>query len=886
MVSTLTSRSPEEVQKFRDQVERSLCEDSLYDFLRVAWPMFDPDPFIGGWHLAAIADHLMAVSAGDIKRLLINVRPRSSKTSLVAIAWPVWTWAQEQDLDYPLIGPGVRFLCGSYGAGKAQEDAVTSRRLIASEWFQRLWGHRVQITRDRDNQERYDTTAGGSRISTGVPESLGKGGMIKILDDPHKTTEVESDTTREQVIQNYKEIWQTRSNSPTLSADVMVMQRLGEDDLSQYWIDNHDDTVHLCYDAETEILTENGWIGFPDLVAGVRVLAARPSDLKAEWQMPTGYVRHWHDGEMVHYKSGTCDMLVTPDHRVFYKDHFDWKNGNITTDWRVKPASQAPRNLMLPQAVMWPEDGPMVEFGGHIWEPELLGEFMGWFLSEGCTSPDRNNIRIVQKDGPKSDRLQVCLARLPFTVGKHKGSAPDTYCYGFSDRTLAAELRKLGKSRDKYIPDVVKNLPAKALRKLIKAFCDGDGQANPINPMKWTLISISKRLIDDLQECAVKAGWATSASARLDSTPSFFDGYARKPTTTWRLYVRTGRVDERKWYADLTSEHVTKPHYTGLVYCVSVPYGGVVVRRNGRVTVSGNCIPTWHEADRVCTTYVNGYRFWTDPREVEGENFWPQRYPPSYRKVDEALGKFPFAGQIQQRPEPRGGGIIQRMWWRPWPPDDSIDSWTNEEGRVSYPPWELQIAYLDTAFTKKEVNDFCAMTRWGVFGNDRGTPCAMLCGQWHDRLSFDELLTKVLASCREWRTDLLVIENKAGGIWVRDELIRYMRAGEFTIELDTPVIDKMARANAVVPLFSGKLVYAPFMHSTGTWRTWAEETIANVEKFPMARHDDICDTVTGALGYLRRNGLIQFREEHDEEEEEARRFKGNHETIAEQYGVA
>ena len=60
----------------------------------------------------------------------------------------------------------------------------------------------LQITRDRDNQERYDTTAGGARISTGVPESLGKGGMIKILDDPHKTTEVENDTatTRDAVV--------------------------------------------------------------------------------------------------------------------------------------------------------------------------------------------------------------------------------------------------------------------------------------------------------------------------------------------------------------------------------------------------------------------------------------------------------------------------------------------------------------------------------------------------------------------------------------------------------------------------------------------------------------------------------------------------------------
>ncbi len=90
----------------------------------------------------------------------------------------------------------------------------------------------------------------------------------------------------------------------------------------------------------------------------------------------------------------------------------------------------------------------------------------------------------------------------------------------------------------------------------------------------------------------------------------------------------------------------------------------------------------------------------------------------------------------------------------------------------------------------------------------------------------------------------------------------------------------------MVPLFSGKLVYAPFLHDTGVWRVWAEMVISNVEKFPMGRHDDIVDTVSGALGYLRRNNLIQFNQEHEEEEDERNRFKGNVETIAEAYGVS
>ncbi len=77
--------------------------------------------------------------------------------------------------------------------------------------------------------------------------------------------------------------------------------------------------------------------------------------------------------------------------------------------------------------------------------------------------------------------------------------------------------------------------------------------------------------------------------------------------------------------------------------------------------------------------------------------------------MDEDLGAFPFAGRSTRRPsEPRGGGIIKRMWWQPWPPDDSVEQWTNEEGRTAYPPWETKVAYLDAAFTKKETNDYFA----------------------------------------------------------------------------------------------------------------------------------------------------------------------------------
>ena len=128
---------------------------------------------------------------------------------------------------------------------------MTARRLIASNWFQSMWGNRVQIATDRDNQEQYDTTAGGSRISTGIPESLGKGGVIRLVDDPHKTDEAESDLVRGNVIRAYDEIWRTRENDPKAGAEVIIMQRQAQDDLSGHVVED-DGVVHLCLPCEYE----------------------------------------------------------------------------------------------------------------------------------------------------------------------------------------------------------------------------------------------------------------------------------------------------------------------------------------------------------------------------------------------------------------------------------------------------------------------------------------------------------------------------------------------------------------------------------------------------------------------------------------------------------
>lgn len=252
-----------ETELARRRTKRA-CENSLYEFFKAAWPNFDPAPFEGNWHLEAIAEHLEAVTRGHIRKLLINIPPRCGKTLMMQVAWPAWTWAQSAP--GPLSGPQVKFMSLTYAGDLAREQATTARRLIDSQWYQSNWGDRVKIDPHQDNKERFDTLAGGSRISTSFEGvALGRGADIKMIDDPIKPNEADSETARDTINKTYDETLRNRTTDPRFSAEVITMQRLNEGDLSGHVLATDPDFVHLMlpmvYDSGRHCVTS---VGFED----------------------------------------------------------------------------------------------------------------------------------------------------------------------------------------------------------------------------------------------------------------------------------------------------------------------------------------------------------------------------------------------------------------------------------------------------------------------------------------------------------------------------------------------------------------------------------------------------------------------------------------------
>jgi phage terminase large subunit-like protein len=218
-------------------------------YINDAWHVVEPTtPFVGGYHVDAIAEHLEAITRGDLQNLIINIPPRHSKSSLVCVLWPTWEW---------IDAPSLRWLFATYGQDLTIRDSVKRRRLIDSPWYREQWGDRYQLTADQNQKTRYETDKTGVMISTSVGgQGTGEGGSRIVVDDPHKADEIESDSKRQAVLDWWDSTIATRADQPMSVARVIIMQRLHEADLVGHVLqvakDGGEQWDHLILPAEYE----------------------------------------------------------------------------------------------------------------------------------------------------------------------------------------------------------------------------------------------------------------------------------------------------------------------------------------------------------------------------------------------------------------------------------------------------------------------------------------------------------------------------------------------------------------------------------------------------------------------------------------------------------
>lgn len=208
--------------------EAEVCKASLHAFMKRFWPLLGTGTeFRDNWHLHVICDHLEAVTKGQIKNLLINVPPGTSKSSIVSVMWPAWMWASNQN---------QRIFGASYSESLSIRDATLCRDVICSDDYRKMFPE-VQLKADSNQKTHYGLTEGGWRLATSIGgRGTGLHPGIKIVDDPVSAAEAESDVVRQTSLDWFDGTLSSRGLALD-AATVVIMQRLHSKDLSGHIMD-------------------------------------------------------------------------------------------------------------------------------------------------------------------------------------------------------------------------------------------------------------------------------------------------------------------------------------------------------------------------------------------------------------------------------------------------------------------------------------------------------------------------------------------------------------------------------------------------------------------------------------------------------------------------
>lgn len=203
-------------------------EVSLKEFLINSLAIIDPMSKCDyNWHLELMCDYLEALYSGQIKRLIINVPPRTLKSVCVSVAFPAWILSQFES---------EKIICASYSQILSIKHSTDCRKVMQSKWYKDICQTRIRY--GENEKKKFITEGNGYRFSTSVGGTLtGEGGNVIIVDDPHNPSKIYSNSERGKVISWFENVLMSRLNDRRNGKIVIVMQRLHINDLTGHLLE-------------------------------------------------------------------------------------------------------------------------------------------------------------------------------------------------------------------------------------------------------------------------------------------------------------------------------------------------------------------------------------------------------------------------------------------------------------------------------------------------------------------------------------------------------------------------------------------------------------------------------------------------------------------------
>ena len=265
----------------------------------------------------------------------------------------------------------------------------------------------------------------------------------------------------------------------------------------------------------------------------------------------------------------------------------------------------------------------------------------------------------------------------------------------------------------------------------------------------------------------------------------------------------------------------------------------------------------WHQDDLAGHILAESKEDWKvldlPAIDDKGNALWPEAYSKEdLEKIKATVGNRVWQALYQQQPSGDEGSIIKREWWNIY------------EGE-KIPSLSYVVQSYDTAFSTRSSADFSACTTWGVFTardeSNQPYPAAILLDAWKERLEYPDLRKRAQDSFEEWRPDQVLIEQRASG----QSLIQDMRRSGVPVVTFNPDRDKVSRTHSIAPMFEGGLVFT-------LDEDWTKSVLDESASFPYGKFDDVHDTCVQALMRIRDGFLVTHPDDPEDEDYEQKQY--------------
>lgn len=814
----------------REKDELTLkAEKSFAEFFKQAWAVMEPGvPYVHGWHIDAICEHLEAVSRGEIHKLLINMPPRHSKSTLVSVAFPCWEWIHR---------PWMKYLYSSYSGTLSIRDSVACRRLIMSPWYQANWGNVFSLTDDQNVKMRFENSRHGVRIATSVGGTTTGEGGDRIVCFPYEAKVL-------------------TEHGPMQIGDIVEQRR----DLRVWCLDDDGEPclreierwnknpgrplvrVHM-YEGGSVVCTgdhrirtkagwkEAAWLSSADSLPAFSVADICNRGLVNAKASGEGAVRLRgleYDTDRLSCQLATCY-------------HFPGGAVGILPDNRIV-------NTRVPVADSRDVRGGGVELGGEA----LCGVVR---RADGGNIPRRkSSVR----------RILACLQAL--------GSDGIGYIFGTSavGKVFDAIVRRVAVKMSHVLPLVLRakeGLGHELMYETVErtsvfpqTYADVTlvwrGFENFARNRKRQAVSKndsrqafdmagSRNLIQSLKTGNVHPSIVQFNVGHSDSTycltvrehhnfmVEYVNGYyinvanCDDPHNVKEAESETVRQSVLDWWHQAMSTRLNDPkrgaHIVVMQRVHDQDLSGSILERGGYEHL---CLPCRYEGQK--THWRIG---WQDPRTVEGELLWPERFDEKHvSELEATLGSYAAAAQLQQRPTPAEGGIFKRQWFRTYDNRPSfiriIESW-------------------DTATSEKELSAYSVCSVWGETV-DGGI---YLLHVERQRLTFPQLKAQVVNQHNRFGGTGILVEDKSSGRQLCQDLGMGTRLPLIPVQVGKGQ-DKVARAMGCSAMIEAGRVFIPAS------APWLGVFMQEVLTFPNCQYKDQVDSMTQALNYLKGGTVV------------------------------